>query len=50
MLEMGASRPGPDALHAFTGSREMSGKPMLRYFAPLSKWLQQQNRGKACGW
>jgi peptidyl-dipeptidase A len=30
MLAMGASRPWPDALQAFTGSREMSGKPLLR--------------------
>ena len=50
MLAMGASRPWPDALQAFTGSREMSGKPMLRYFAPLRSWLAKQNRGKTCGW
>lgn len=35
MLEIGASKPWPDALEAFTGSREMSGKAMLEYFAPL---------------
>ena len=50
MLEMGASKPWPDALEAFTGSREMSGKPMLEYFAPLQKWLEEQNKGKTCGW
>ncbi|MCW1430113.1 M2 family metallopeptidase [Novosphingobium sp. JCM 18896] len=50
MLTMGASKPWPDALQAFTGSREISGKPMIRYFAPLTKWLQEQNRGKTCGW
>ena len=50
MMEMGASKPWPDALEAFTGSREMSGKPMLRYFAPLQKWLEKQNAGKTCGW
>lgn len=50
MLEMGASKPWPDALEVFTGSREISGKPMIRYFAPLTKWLEQQNRGKSCGW
>ncbi|MCW1382832.1 M2 family metallopeptidase [Novosphingobium sp. KCTC 2891] len=50
MLSMGASKPWPDALQAFTGSREMSGKAMIRYFAPLSKWLAQQNKGKDCGW
>jgi peptidyl-dipeptidase A len=32
MLEMGASRPWPDALEAFTGSREMSGEAMIEYF------------------
>jgi peptidyl-dipeptidase A len=50
MLAMGASRPWPDALEAFTGTREMSGQPMLDYFRPLIGWLEQQNKGKACGW
>jgi len=50
MLAMGASKPWPDALQAFTGSREMSAKPMLEYFAPLQTWLEDQNRGKQCGW
>jgi peptidyl-dipeptidase A len=50
MLAMGASKPWPDALQEFTGSREMSAKPMLDYFAPLQAWLQQQNSGKQCGW
>ena len=50
MLAMGASKPWPDALQAFTGSREISGKPMLRYFAPLSRWLAEQNKGRQCGW
>ena len=50
MLSMGASKPWPDSLQAFTGSREISGKPMLEYFAPLQVWLEQQNRGKQCGW
>jgi peptidyl-dipeptidase A len=50
MLEMGASRPWPDALEAFTGSREMSGQAMIDYFAPLMTWLQEQNRGRDCGW
>ena len=50
MLEMGLSRPWPEAIEAFTGTREMSGRPMLEYFAPLQTWLEQQNRGKQCGW
>jgi peptidyl-dipeptidase A len=50
MLEMGASKPWPDALEAFTGSREMSGKAMIEYFAPLMTWLKQQNKGAKKGW
>ena len=50
MLEMGASRPWPDALEKFTGSREMSGKAMLEYFAPLQAWLKARNQGRDCGW
>jgi peptidyl-dipeptidase A len=50
MLSMGASRPWPEALEAFTGTREMSGEAMLEYFRPLMAWLQEQNRGRQCGW
>ncbi|MCA1196849.1 M2 family metallopeptidase [Sphingomonas sp. R647] len=50
MLEMGASKPWPDALEAFTGSREMSGAAMVEYFAPLKTWLDEQNKGKPTGW
>jgi len=50
MLSVGASHPWPDALEAFTGTREISGKPMLEYFAPLQAWLEEQNRGRQCGW
>jgi peptidyl-dipeptidase A len=50
MLEMGASKPWPDALQAFTGSREMSGDAMVAYFRPLQAWLKQQNKGQKCGW
>jgi peptidyl-dipeptidase A len=50
MLEMGASKPWPDALEKFTGTREMSGQAMVEYFRPLMGWLQQQNKGRQCGW
>ncbi|MBY0343382.1 MAG: M2 family metallopeptidase [Sphingomonadales bacterium] len=50
MLEMGASKPWPDALEAFTGERQMSGKAMAEYFAPLKRWLDEQNKGEKAGW
>ena len=33
-----------------TGTREMSAKPMLEYFAPLMDWLEEQNKGEKAGW
>jgi peptidyl-dipeptidase A len=50
MLSMGLSRPWPDALFAITGHREMDATAMRDYFAPLQKWLDEQNRGKPVGW
>ncbi len=50
MLAMGLSRPWPDALEVVTGQRQMDATAMMDYFAPLKKWLDEQNRGKAVGW
>jgi peptidyl-dipeptidase A len=50
MLEMGMSRPWPDALEALTGQREMDATAVVDYFRPLVNWLEVQNRGKECGW
>ena len=50
MLAMGASRTWPEALEALTGSKQMDATAILDYFAPLSKWLDQQLQGKPVGW
>jgi peptidyl-dipeptidase A len=50
MLSMGQSRPWPDALEALTGQRQMDATAIRDYFAPLQKWLDEQNRGKPVGW
>lgn len=50
MLEMGRSRPWPDALEVVTGTREMDAGPILDYFAPLKDWLDRQNADRTCGW
>ena len=49
-LEMGQSRPWPDALEAMTGQREMDATAIIDYFAPLKVWLDEQNEGKVRGW
>jgi peptidyl-dipeptidase A len=50
MLAMGVSRPWPEALQALTGQEQMDATAILDYFAPLKKWLDEQNRGKPVGW
>ncbi|WAC47471.1 M2 family metallopeptidase [Asticcacaulis sp. SL142] len=50
MMEMGQSKPWPDALEAFTGTRQTDASAVTEYFAPLNTWLIQQNKGQKCGW
>ena len=50
MLQIGQSRPWPEALEALTGETEMDATAMLSYFAPLKRWLDEQNKGYAVGW
>jgi peptidyl-dipeptidase A len=50
MLEMGSSRPWPEALEAVTGQDKMDATAILDYFAPLKTWLDAQNKGQKCGW
>jgi len=50
MMEMGQSKPWPDALEALTGQRQMDATAILDYFAPLKKWLDEQNKGLKEGW
>jgi peptidyl-dipeptidase A len=50
MLEMGQSKPWPVALEAMTGEQQTDAGAMLEYFAPLQKWLDEQNKGLKAGW
>jgi peptidyl-dipeptidase A len=49
-LEMGQSRPWPEAMEALTGQREMDASAIADYFAPLKQWLDEQNKGERVGW
>ena len=44
MLQLGSSVPWPEALEAFTGSRQMSVKPIRSFFEPLRAWLEKENK------
>jgi peptidyl-dipeptidase A len=50
MLEMGQSRPWPDALEALTGQRKIDPSALMEYFAPLKEWLDEQNQEQRVGW
>ena len=46
MLAMGLSQPWPNALKAMTGEDKMDATAIIDYFAPLKKWLDEQNSKK----
>jgi peptidyl-dipeptidase A len=48
MLAMGASRPWPEELAAFSGEHDIDASALIDYFAPLSAWLDAQNRSQSC--
>lgn len=52
MLQLGRSKPWPDALEALTGVRKMNATAIRSYFAPLERWLQETNlaNGDVPGW
>ncbi len=43
MLELGQSKPWPEALKALTGEDKMDATAILDYFAPLKQWLDHEN-------
>ncbi|GAV03331.1 hypothetical protein RvY_13773-2 [Ramazzottius varieornatus] len=52
MLSLGGSQPWPVAMEKITGSRKMDAAPLLEFFQPLYKHLQQVNAasGDIPGW
>jgi len=49
-MALGASKPWPDVLEALTGERQMDAGAVAEYFAPLKRWLDQQNKVNKSGW
>lgn len=52
MLQMGSSKPWPDAMEVLTGERKMDANGLLEYFKPLHDWLKAENErtGEFIGW
>lgn len=50
MLQLGQSKPWPEALAVLSGEKKADAGAMLEYFAPLRSYLKDQNKGEQCGW
>ena len=50
MLELGQSKPWPEALKAMTGEDRADAGAMVEYFQPLLTWLKERNKGQKLGW
>lgn len=49
IMKAGATRDWRALIREATGE-DLSGKAMLEYYAPVLKWLEEQNRGRGVGW
>jgi peptidyl-dipeptidase A len=49
LLSAGATKDWRTLLKEKTGS-DLSSKAMMDYYAPLMTYLQEQNKGRSCGW
>ena len=49
-MAMGQSLPWQEAFENLTGSRQLSGKSIMNYYAPLKEWLDEENKNRTCGW
>ncbi|XP_032689502.1 angiotensin-converting enzyme-like [Odontomachus brunneus] len=52
MLELGFSKPWPDAMEKITKQRQMDSAGLLEYFKPLIDWLTEENKktNEYIGW
>ena len=49
-MALGESLPWQDAFENLTSTRQLSGKSILNYYAPLKDRLDEQNKNRTCGW
>jgi peptidyl-dipeptidase A len=50
VLKLGSSKPWPEQLEMLTGSKYMSAEPLVEYFDPLLKYLDEQILNETIGW
>jgi peptidyl-dipeptidase A len=50
MLQLGSSKPWPEAMRTLTGQDKADAAPLIEYYRPLLAWLKQRNEGQKSGW
>jgi len=50
VLKLGSSKPWPEQLELITGSKNMSAKPLVEYFQPLIKYIDEAIHNETIGW
>ncbi|KAM8945786.1 angiotensin-converting enzyme [Pelodytes ibericus] len=52
VLRVGSSKPWQEILQDMTGNNKMDVGPLLEYFTPVTKWLEEQNKknDETLGW
>ncbi|XP_069012000.1 angiotensin-converting enzyme isoform X2 [Embiotoca jacksoni] len=43
LMKLGFSKPWPEAMAMITGQSKMTAQPLMQYFQPLIKWLEEEN-------
>ncbi|XP_065573989.1 angiotensin-converting enzyme-like [Artemia franciscana] len=52
VLALGSAKPSPEAIRILTNGRttKMDAAPILEYFEPLMRWLEEENAESPLGW
>lgn len=52
VMKLGYSKPWPEAMAMITGQSKMTAQPLMQYFEPLIKWLEEENNknNEVSGW
>ncbi len=50
VLKLGSSKSWPEQLEMLTCSKHMSAEPLVQYFEPLLKYLDEQLENETIGW
>ncbi|XP_041818495.1 angiotensin-converting enzyme [Chelmon rostratus] len=50
ILQAGSSQPWPDVLKEAIGTDKLNASSLMKYFQPITDWLEKQNVDETLGW